>query len=119
VSDRANSGEYKDLSGPAMRECLDSYGSKFLIKNSTIVPDEIKDIQQAIMAAHIDSKANLILTSGGTGFTPRDVTPEATMPLLTKQADSLVQHVMAESSKITPLAYLSRCKIGVIITKNE
>jgi molybdopterin biosynthesis enzyme MoaB len=71
------------------------------------------------MSAHNDSKTNLILTSGGTGFTPRDVTPEATESLLTKKADSLTQYMLAEAGKITPMACLSRCQIGVIVTENE
>ena len=58
-----------------------------------------------------------MLTSGGTGFAPRDVTPEATSPLLTKRADSLTEYMLREAGKITPMAALSRCQIGVIVTE--
>ena len=86
--------------------------------DTKIVPDEIPAIQAAIKEA-VEKKVDLVLTSGGTGFAPRDVTPEATLPLITKRADSLTEYMLREAGKITPMAALSRCLIGVIVTETN
>mmetsp|Transcript_44200 Transcript_44200/g.32184 ORF Transcript_44200/g.32184 Transcript_44200/m.32184 type:complete len:124 (-) Transcript_44200:35-406(-) len=83
----------------------------FQVQKQIVVPDEKEKIQEAI----VDSlECHLILTSGGTGFTKRDVTPEATAELLEKRADSISQFINLEAVKIVPNACLSRGVAGVI-----
>ena len=93
VSDRALAGEYPtgDLSGLAMRECCESYPNFFCIDKQVIVNDSKERIKEALMSM-LD--CNLIFTSGGTGFFKRDVTPEATLEVIEKKADSLVFYVI-------------------------
>lgn len=80
----------------------------------SIVPDDISQIQSAVNQA-LSLQPDLILTSGGTGFSPTDVTPEAIEPLITKQCNSLTQYMQAEAVRsITPLACLSRSVIGIV-----
>ena len=84
------------------------------VKRKIIVPDEITDIQRQVMHLILIEKVDLILTSGGTGFSPRDVTPEAIAPLLERQAPGLIHAMLAKSLNITPLASLSRPVCGTI-----
>ena len=111
VSDRASAGQYPtgDLSGAAMRECCESYPNFFQIDKQVIVNDNKEGIKQAIQSM-LD--CNLVFTSGGTGFYERDNTPEATLEVIDKKADSLVFYVIQESCKIVPTACLSRAVIG-------
>ena len=111
VSDRGFSGEREDRSGPALCEMLEKNG--FGVIGTRIVPDEKDDIQRAILAYADDMKADLVLTTGGTGFSPRDITPEATAPLLTRLTPGIPEAMRAESMKITPRACLSREIAGI------
>ncbi len=77
-----------------------------------IVPDEQLEIQYALREAAMSCQA--IFTTGGTGFSPRDVTPEATAPLLTRRADNLSELMRLKGAETTPLAYLSRGIAGMI-----
>lgn len=86
---------------------------------SRIVSDDILAIQGAIKEVSSDPRVNLILTSGGTGFGPRDVTPEAVEALVSRRADSLTQYMITEACKITPMACLSRAVIGTIHSGNR
>ena len=98
-----------DLSGQAARETLIGLGySEF---ESKIVPDEIDKIQEAIL--HLCSSCHAVFTTGGTGFAPRDVTPEATAPLLEKRADSLCELIRLKGLGSTDFAHLSRGIAGV------
>ena len=81
----------------------------------SIVPDSKDDIQKALRS----TKADLILLSGGTGFTPDDVTPEAVLEVIDKRADSVVQYLQSEALKITPMTCLSRTVIGMITTASD
>uniref|UniRef100_A0A6A7G8N1 Gephyrin n=1 Tax=Hirondellea gigas TaxID=1518452 RepID=A0A6A7G8N1_9CRUS len=121
VSDRASKGVYIDKSGPAAIETIENFfktdpKTRIKIIHTKIVPDEIEDIQKTLIewSDHdCDGHAHLILTSGGTGFAPRDITPEATKPLLDKEAPALVTAMTLSSLKITPFAMLSRPCAGI------
>src|SRR5512142_2913021 len=85
ISDRASRGEYEDLSGPALREMIQkNFGED--VDLTHVVPDEFMEIKRALQKWCDDAKLDLILTTGGTGFAPRDVTPEATRAVLEKEA---------------------------------
>ncbi len=83
VSDKGSQGKRQDLSGPAIAEML--AGADIEIKKSLVVPDEIDQIQKAIINFADIEKVDLILTTGGTGVSPRDVTPDATLKIIDKQ----------------------------------
>ena len=81
----------------------------------SIVPDSKDEIQKALK----NTKTDLILLSGGTGFTPDDVTPEAVLAVIDKRADSVVQYLQSETLKISPMTCLSRTVIGMITTTSD
>lgn len=121
VSDRASSGEYEtgDLSGPAVKDAIESvvgsYGDKVRIQSTAtaVVPDDLAAIQSKLKEWADDSKVQLILTTGGTGFSPRDVTPEATNLVVDRVCDGLVTFCTMECARVQPLASLSRGSAGV------
>lgn len=115
VSDRSSRGEREDLTGPALQELLISNGWKVIY--SSIVPDEIVEIEKELRQLAKRDEIAVIFTAGGTGFTPRDVTPEATKKVLEKETPGLVFAMMAESLKKTPHAMLSRQTAGIVGTK--
>jgi gephyrin len=93
-----------------LRESIEQYPLHFEIVSQVIVPDESKPLTDAILTQL--KQVDLILTSGGTGFTERDITPDVTAKLITKKADSLTIYMISEAVKIAPLAALSRAIIG-------
>jgi molybdenum cofactor synthesis domain-containing protein len=109
VSDRCARGEWVDASGPAVREILERSG--FAVMRSVIVPDERPLIERALIEGA--EEADLIVTTGGTGFSPRDVTPEATQAVCERMAPGIPEAMRAASLKITPLAMLSRAAAGI------
>ena len=109
VSDSSFRGERKDLSGPAVAEALAEKG--FEVLGSAIVADEPAQIRDAILDA--TREAALIVTTGGTGVAPRDVTPDVTRQLCEKLVDGIPERMRAEGLKHTPLAVLSRAVCGV------
>lgn len=111
VSDRAAQGKYDDLGGPAVRESAEKHGWK--VVDEVIVPDEKRDIQRAIREL-INKECGLILTTGGTGVAPRDVTPEAIRELASKELPGFGEQMRMESLKITPNAILSRNLAAVV-----
>jgi gephyrin len=117
VSDRAFHGVYPDESGPAIEAWFKNNMPTARITSRVIVPDDLDAIQTAVKSATDGvSPPDMLLTTGGTGFTERDVTPEAVGPLLHRHAPGLVVAIMTESMKITPLAMLSRPVAG---TRNK
>ena len=110
VSDRSFAGEREDLSGPALRDYLKTQG--FEILSPVLVPDEQPLIEAALIAA-CEADAALVLTTGGTGFAPRDVTPEATLAGVEKQGPGIPEAMRAASMRITPRAMLSRAAAGI------
>jgi len=112
VSDRASRGQYQDKSGPLIRQIVEEQLAG-QVQVEAIVPDEVEAIQSTLLAWTDEAKLDLILTTGGTGFTPRDVTPEATQSLIERQAPGLVEAIRAASLRITPHAMLSRAVSGI------
>lgn len=111
VSDRGARGEYADRSGPLMVDMLQKRTS-WQISHRAVVPDEI-DIIADTLVTWADEGVNLILTSGGTGFAPRDITPEATRRVIEREAPGIAEALRAESLKITRHAMLSRAVAGI------
>jgi len=111
ISDRASRGEYDDLGGPALREASRQYGWK--VAHEGLVPDEKQLIQNMIRECE-NAGCGLILTTGGTGITPRDVTPEAVREIMTKELPGFGEVMRAQSMKITPNAILSRNMAAVV-----
>lgn len=110
VSDSRNSET--DRSGPAVVEALRAIGySDF---HTVIVRDELEEIRGAISTAA--NCCDAVFTTGGTGFSPRDKTPEATAPLLDRKADNLMEFIRLRGSERTPFAHLSRGVAGTIGT---
>ena len=113
VSDRATQGVYEDAGGPALREAAAGYGWEVLAED--VVPDEISDIQRALRT-QVNKGCQLILTTGGTGVAPRDVTPEAVREMAVRELPGFGEVMRIESMKITPNAILSRNLAAVIDT---
>lgn len=110
VSDSAARGERADLSGPAVAEELRALRAEIVA--AEIIPDERTRIAERLCYYADHTVTNLIVTTGGTGFSPRDVTPEATRDVIEREAPGLAELMRAESVKITPLAALSRAVCG-------
>lgn len=110
ISDRASTGERDDLSGPGIESMLDR--GRFEIVRRAIVPDERERIAMQLRAC-VDDDIALVLTTGGTGFAPRDVTPEATLDVIERRADGLIEAIRAHSYGITHFAMLSRAVAGI------
>jgi molybdenum cofactor synthesis domain-containing protein len=111
VSDRSSRGERSDTSGPALAEMVRQAGWE--IVDTAVVPDEIPIIRQELAGWADSGLIDLILTTGGTGFAPRDVTPEATLGVVDRLTPGLAEAMRAESLKITPHAMLSRAVAGI------
>lgn len=109
VSDSCSSGERTDASGPAVVEVLKKHN--FSIAGTTTVPDEQGAIQQALLSWA--GRARLVVTTGGTGIAPRDVTPEATRAVCERILEGVAERMRSEGAKNTPLAALSRAVCGV------
>lgn len=110
VSDRCFAGTREDRSGPLAVELLAGHGVR--VDGVVVVPDEVGAIRAAVRAAGAGG-ARLVLTNGGTGVTPRDVTPEATAPLLECQLPGVAEQIRHAGLAKTPLAGLSRGLVGV------
>ncbi len=112
ISDRGYRGEYRDLSGPVIRELVtERLGAT--VELEAIVPDEQPIIAATLLAWADEVGLDLILTSGGTGFAPRDVTPEATRQVVEREAPGLAEAMRAASLRVTPHAMLSRAVAGI------
>lgn len=111
LSDRSSRGEREDLSGPALARLIQAEG--WSVTEQTILPDDEAVIRKTLIEWSDHEKVDVILTTGGTGFSPRDVTPEATLAVIDRQAPGLAEVMRAESLKITPHAMLSRVVAGI------
>jgi molybdenum cofactor synthesis domain-containing protein len=111
VSDRSSQGEREDVSGPVLVELVGDSGWKAALQD--VVPDEIEAIEAKLLAWVESGQVDVILTTGGTGFSPRDVTPEATLNVVDRLAPGIVEAIRAESLKVTPHAMLSRAAAGI------
>jgi molybdenum cofactor synthesis domain-containing protein len=110
-SDRSSRGERPDLSGPALGDLVTSQGWE--VWRTIIVPDDLKIIRETLASWADSGNVDIILTTGGTGFAPRDVTPEATSLVIDRQAPGLAEAMRFESRKVTPYAVLSRAIAGL------
>jgi molybdenum cofactor synthesis domain-containing protein len=110
-SNRSASGERPDDSGELLASLLGDAGHEVVLR--TIVPDEIEAIQNAINDA-LAARASVVLTTGGTGLTPTDVTPEAVEPMLERSVPGIAETLRAASRERVPTAVLSRGVAGVI-----
>jgi len=111
VSDKCFEGEREDLGGPAVCLLLEEAG--FAIEHSAIVPDEQDIIEHELIKCADELDIALIITTGGTGFSPRDVTPEATMTVCTRMTPGIPEAMREESLKITNRAILARQQAGI------
>lgn len=111
ISDKGSKGERIDGTGPAIRDTLDS--KEYKVEYYKIVPDEIDLICQELIYMCDELNLDLILTNGGTGFSKRDVTPEATLKVIKKQAPGICEAMRQMSLAITPKAMLSRAIAGI------
>ncbi len=111
ASDRSSKGERPDLSGPALINKVTELGWEVI--HTKIVPDDLEIIQNTLIEWADNDQVDLILTTGGTGFAPRDITPEATLAVVHRNAPGLVEAMRYESLKITPHAMLSRNVAGI------
>lgn len=112
ISDRASQGVYEDQSGPALRELIEKHFGED-VDLMHIVPDDFVEIKRALQKWCDEAHLDLILTTGGTGFSPRDVTPEATKQVIEREAPGLVHAMIAASLQKTPHAMLSRMVAGI------
>ena len=110
VSDRCSAGDAQDTSGPLAATRLAEHNVH--VEEVIVVPDDVDYIAGAMQEA-IDAGARVILTTGGTGITPRDVTPEATAPFIALPLEGLAQQVRQHGLKATPLSALSRGHVGL------
>jgi molybdopterin adenylyltransferase len=112
ISDRGYRGEYRDLSGPVIREMvMQRLGTT--VELEAIVPDERLVIAGTLLTWADEVGLDLVLTTGGTGFAPRDVTPEATRDVIEREAPGLAEAMRAASLAITPHGMLSRAVAGI------
>lgn len=112
VSDRAARGEAEDQSGPAIAQIVqEQLGAT--VAERRVVPDEQALIEAALVAWADSGEVDLILTTGGTGFAPRDVTPEATQTAIDRPAPGIAEAMRAASLQVTPHAMLSRAVAGM------
>ena len=111
VSDRSSRGERPDTSGPLLASLLTDGGCD--VGPVVLVPDEVEAVQQALRDAVADG-ADVVVTTGGTGLTARDVTPEATRPLLERELPGIAEALRAVSREAVPTSVLSRGVAGTM-----
>lgn len=113
VSDRSARGEREDLGGPAVAQAVTEGIPGAVVVGRAVVPDERAQIAAQLRVWADELRLDLILTTGGTGFAPRDVTPEATLDVVERLAPGLAEAMRAASLQVTPHAMLSRAVAGI------
>lgn len=111
LSDRSALGERADSSGPALARLIEGEG--WSVTRQSLLPDNESSIREILIDWADNSELDVILTTGGTGFSPRDVTPEATRAIIERDAPGLAEAMRAASLRITPHAMLSRIVTGI------
>ncbi len=106
ISDKGAAGRREDKSGQKIRQMLPE--DEYEVVSYKIIPDERKQIADELVRLSDDMKCNLVLTTGGTGFSPRDITPEATMDVAERNAPGIAEALRAYSMSLTPKAMLGR-----------
>jgi molybdenum cofactor synthesis domain-containing protein len=113
VSDKASSGEREDAGGPAIREALARNRIEYTEVDYRVVPDEEQLIGEALFHLSERNDVDLILTTGGTGLAPRDVTPQITLHSIDYEVPGIAEAMRAASLRVTPSGMLSRAVAGV------
>jgi molybdenum cofactor synthesis domain-containing protein len=111
ISDRGSKGEREDSSGPLIQEMIKGLPAQVI--HYEIIPDEKEKIMEGLKKSADRLNADLILTTGGTGLSPRDVTPDATLKVIDKEVPGFSEAMRAESLKKTPHAMISRGVVGI------
>ena len=111
ISDKGYRGEREDTSGPNLVNILRDKGMD--VCYTTIIPDDMEMIKAELIKCADELGITLVLTTGGTGFSPRDITPEATMAIVERPTPGIPEAMRAESMKITPRGCLSRSAAGI------
>lgn len=111
VSDKGSKGQRVDTSGPALVSILSKNG--YNVIHTSIVPDEREQIINELIACCDQKNCTLVLTTGGTGFSPRDITPEATLAVIQRETRGIAEAMRAASMKVTPRGCLSRSAAGI------
>jgi molybdopterin adenylyltransferase len=111
VSDKGSRGERADRSGPELTAMLQEAGVE--IVGRRIIPDEQEVIRAALIEGSDGAQADLILTTGGTGVSPRDVTPDATLSVIDRQIPGMAEEMRRRSAAVTPHAMISRAVVGI------
>jgi molybdopterin adenylyltransferase len=111
VSDRVTAGEREDASGPLLANLLRNMGAQ--VVSQTIVPDERADIERVLAWLADETQVDLVMTTGGTGAAPRDITPEATAAVIEREMPGLAEVLRFEGYHKTPLAVISRGAAGI------
>jgi len=109
ISDSASAGKREDLSGPEAKRVLQEAGFEVSVE---VLPDEREQIESRLRRAS-EENYRLVVTSGGTGLSPRDVTPEATLAVIDREVPGVAELMRLESFKVTPRAALSRAVAGI------
>jgi len=112
ISDRAATGIRKDESGPALITLFENK-ENFSVIFTKVIPDEFEQIKSCLIEWCNQGNIDIILTTGGTGFSPRDITPEATLSVIQRSAPGLTEMMRIESFKKNPYAMLSRAIAGI------
>ncbi len=111
VSDRCSAGERADKSGPAVAQMLEEAGFRVIYRG--LVPDERHEISAEFIKCSYELGADLIISTGGTGFGKRDITPEATRDVISREIPAIPQAMLHYSLGITPRAMLTRGVAGI------
>nr|HID13297.1 MogA/MoaB family molybdenum cofactor biosynthesis protein [Anaerolineae bacterium] len=111
VSDKGYAGEREDASGPLLADLLRKMGAE--VVHQAIVPDERAEIERVLIALADEAQVDVVVTTGGTGPAPRDVTPEATRAVIEREMSGLAEVLRFEGYRKTPLAVISRGVAGI------
>lgn len=111
VSDRSARGERPDTAGPALVQLIESQGWE--VTRQAILPDDLHTLRKTLAEWADKGDSDVLLTTGGTGFAPRDVTPEATLSIVEREAPGLAEAMRAASALRSPHAMLSRARAGI------
>jgi molybdenum cofactor synthesis domain-containing protein len=111
VSDKGSRGEREDLSGMEIRKLLESISIE--VSKYVIIPDEIPEIKKELIDFSDNAKLDLIVTTGGTGVGPRDVTPDATLEVIDKEVPGMAEAMRLKGLQVTPHAMISRAVVGI------
>ena len=110
-SDKGSKGERVDVSGQTIKDIVEAKG--YTVLRQIIVPDEEEDLMREMIYMADELKVDLLLTTGGTGFSKRDITPEASLKVFTRNANGIAEAIRYNSLSITPRAMLSRAVSGI------